>query len=84
MNEQRNAGPGEDQDSQDCIFVAQNRLVATIGLERIIVVDTPDATLVCHRDRAQEVKDLVADRTGNIWWNRCNTPRWSVPGAVMW
>jgi mannose-1-phosphate guanylyltransferase / mannose-6-phosphate isomerase len=50
-----------DQDSQGCIFVAQNRLVATIGLERIIVVDTPDATLVCHRDRAQEVKGLVAE-----------------------
>jgi mannose-1-phosphate guanylyltransferase/mannose-6-phosphate isomerase len=25
------------------------------------VVDTPDATLVCHRDRAQEVKDLVTE-----------------------
>jgi mannose-1-phosphate guanylyltransferase/mannose-6-phosphate isomerase len=50
-----------DQDSQDCIFFAQNRLVATIGLDRTIVVDTPDATLVCHRDRAQEVKDLVTE-----------------------
>ncbi|MBU4231298.1 MAG: mannose-1-phosphate guanylyltransferase/mannose-6-phosphate isomerase [Desulfobacterales bacterium] len=50
-----------DQGSQDCILFAQNRLVATIGLERIIVVDTPDATLVCHRDRAQEVKDLVTE-----------------------
>lgn len=48
-----------DQHSQNCIFWAQNRLVATIGLENTIVVDTPDATLVCHRDRAQEVKDLV-------------------------
>ena len=55
------SGPGEDQDSKGCIFFAQNRLVATIGLERIIVVDTPDATLVCHRARAQEVKDLVAE-----------------------
>ncbi len=50
-----------DQDSQQCVFWAQNRLVATIGLTNIIVVDTPDATLVCHRDRAQEVKDLVAE-----------------------
>jgi mannose-1-phosphate guanylyltransferase/mannose-6-phosphate isomerase len=48
-----------DQDSRKCIFWAHNRLVATIGLENTIVVDTPDATLVCHRDRAQEVKDLV-------------------------
>ena len=50
-----------DQDSRECIFYAQNRLVATIGLNNAIVVDTPDATLVCHRERAQEVKDLVAE-----------------------
>jgi mannose-1-phosphate guanylyltransferase/mannose-6-phosphate isomerase len=50
-----------DRDSQECIFWAQNRLVATIGLQNTIVVDTPDATLVCHRERAQEVKDLVAE-----------------------
>ena len=72
-----------DQGSQDCIFFAQNRLVATIGLERIIVVDTPDATLVCHRDRAQEVKDLVAELHRQRWWSRCSTPRWSVPGAAI-
>ncbi|MGB8992795.1 MAG: mannose-1-phosphate guanylyltransferase/mannose-6-phosphate isomerase [Desulfobaccales bacterium] len=50
-----------DQGSRECVFFAQNRLVATIGLEKTIVVDTPDATLVCHRDRAQEVKDLVSE-----------------------
>jgi hypothetical protein len=50
-----------DQGSQECIVFAQNRLVATIGLERVIVVDTPDATLVCHRDRAQEIKELVME-----------------------
>jgi mannose-1-phosphate guanylyltransferase/mannose-6-phosphate isomerase len=50
-----------DQDSRECIFFAQNRLVTTIGLENTIVVDTPDATLVCHRGRAQEVKNLVAE-----------------------
>jgi mannose-1-phosphate guanylyltransferase/mannose-6-phosphate isomerase len=58
-----NVGLGRvlDQGSRDCIVYAQNRLVATIGLERIIVVDSPDATLVCHRDRAQEVKELVTE-----------------------
>ncbi len=50
-----------DQGSRDSIIYAQTRLVATIGLEKIIVVDTPDATLVCHRDRAQEVKELVTE-----------------------
>ena len=50
-----------DRGSRDCLVYAPNRLVATIGLERAIVVDSQDATLVCHRDRVQEVKDLVAE-----------------------
>ena len=54
-------GRSLDRDSRDCLVYAQKRLVATIGLDNAIVVDTPDATLVCHRDRVQEVKDLVAD-----------------------
>ena len=35
------------------------RLIATIGLEDLIVVDTPDAVLVCRRDQAQKVRDIV-------------------------
>ncbi|MDP3181396.1 MAG: mannose-1-phosphate guanylyltransferase/mannose-6-phosphate isomerase [Desulfobaccales bacterium] len=54
-------GRALDRGSRDCIIYAQDRLVATIGLEGTIVVDTPDATLVCQRDRVQEVKDLVAE-----------------------
>ncbi len=54
-------GRALDLGSRDCIIFTQNRLVATIGLDNTIVVDTPDATLVCHRDRVQEVKDLVAE-----------------------
>ncbi len=34
-------------------------MVATIGLKDLIVVDTPDATLVCPKERAQEVRDVV-------------------------
>ena len=35
------------------------RVVATIGLEDMILIDTPDATMVCPKERAQEVKELV-------------------------
>ncbi len=38
---------------------AAGRLVAVLGLEDVVVVDTPDALLVCARDRAQDVKHLV-------------------------
>jgi mannose-1-phosphate guanylyltransferase/mannose-6-phosphate isomerase len=40
-------------------FYAEDRLVAAIGLDGLVVVDTPDATLVCRKDRTQEVKDIV-------------------------
>lgn len=36
------------------------RLVAVLGAEDLIVVDTPDALLVCPRDRAQDVRRVVA------------------------
>ncbi|NTW60884.1 MAG: mannose-1-phosphate guanylyltransferase/mannose-6-phosphate isomerase [Nitrospirae bacterium] len=48
-----------DIDSTDSVIYADKRLVATIGLKDTIVVDTPDATLVCSRDRAQDVKKVV-------------------------
>ena len=35
------------------------RLVAALGVSNLIIVDTPDAVLVCPRDRAQEVKHIV-------------------------
>ena len=38
----------------------EGRLVASIGLKDIIIVDTPDVLLVCPRSRAEDVKDLVA------------------------
>jgi len=42
---------------------ASGRLVALLGLRDVVVVDTPDAVLVCARDRAQQVKGLVDELT---------------------
>lgn len=41
------------------IAPGSERIVATVGVRDIIVVDTPDALLVCARDHAQDVKQLV-------------------------
>jgi mannose-1-phosphate guanylyltransferase len=41
------------------VIPASGRLVAALGLRDVIIVDTPDALLVCPRDRAQDVKKLV-------------------------
>lgn len=48
-------------DTQDSLLCADNsnRLVVTIGLENMIIVDTADALLICPRNDAQRVRELV-------------------------
>jgi len=47
-------------DKSNGILVSETgRLVALIGLEDVIVVDTPDALLVTTKEHAQRVKNLV-------------------------
>ena len=47
-------------DSSSGILVSEsNRLIALIGLEDVIVVDTPDALLITTKAHAQKVKSLV-------------------------
>ncbi len=46
-------------DCQDTFVHSSGRLVAAVGLEGMIVVETEDAVLVCPRARAQEVKRIV-------------------------
>ena len=43
------------------VYASAGRLVATIGLENFIVVDTPDALLICPKDQAQDVREVVAE-----------------------
>jgi mannose-1-phosphate guanylyltransferase len=40
---------------------AGDRLVATVGVENLVIVDTADAVLVAHRDHLQRVKDVVGE-----------------------
>jgi len=40
---------------------ADERVVATVGVENLVIVDTPDAVLVAHRDHLQRVKDVVGE-----------------------
>jgi mannose-1-phosphate guanylyltransferase/mannose-6-phosphate isomerase len=45
--------------SQGSTIFAGDRLVATIGLKNMVVVDTPDATLVTPKEKVQEVRKIV-------------------------
>ena len=41
------------------VYGSDNRLISTIGLDNIVIVDTPDALLVCDLTKSQSVKTLV-------------------------
>jgi mannose-1-phosphate guanylyltransferase len=48
------------EEAHGCVIVPQSgRLVVALGLQDTIIVDTPDALLVCPRERAQDVKKIV-------------------------
>jgi mannose-1-phosphate guanylyltransferase/mannose-6-phosphate isomerase len=46
-------------DVRNSFLYAQTRLVAAIGLDEHVVVETADAVLVAHKDRVQDVKTIV-------------------------
>lgn len=45
-------------DTRDCTIHSPQRLVGTVGLSNLLIIDTPDALLVADQDRAQDVRHL--------------------------
>lgn len=71
--------------TQNTLVIAQHRLVATVGLNDVIVIETPDAVLVAHKDKSQNVRDIVdqlkrAKRTEHQWHRRVYRPWGSYEG----
>jgi mannose-1-phosphate guanylyltransferase len=46
-------------DTRNCLVVSRGHLVATVGVEDMIIIHTPDATLICPKERAEEVREIV-------------------------
>jgi len=46
-------------DNKSILVHSKDRLIVTIGLENIAIIDTPDVTLVCQKDKAQDIKKIV-------------------------
>ncbi len=49
-------------DTHGCLVRSEDRsgrLIATIGVQDLVIVDTPDVLLICPRERAQDVRDVV-------------------------
>ena len=46
-------------DSRNCVLMANSRFLAAVGLDGIVVVETPDAVLAVPMERAQSVREVV-------------------------
>lgn len=57
-------------ETKSSLIYSPHRLVTTVGVENIIVVDTEDAILICSADRAEDVKALV-ERLGEEGQHEC-------------
>jgi mannose-1-phosphate guanylyltransferase len=52
-------------DVRDCYVQSPQRIVGLVGVQDLIVIDTPDAVLVADRSRAQDVKQITAQLKAN-------------------
>ena len=48
------------KDTRNSLISTSDRLVSTLGVDDLVIVDTKDALLVAHRDKVQDVKEIVA------------------------
>jgi mannose-1-phosphate guanylyltransferase/mannose-6-phosphate isomerase len=46
-------------EAKSCYISAQKRVVAAVGVENLVIVETSDAILVAHKDKSQDVKKIV-------------------------
>ena len=67
------------QDTHNTLVFSDRRLVATLGVDNLVIVETGDALLVADRSRSQEVRDIVesmqgTDRTEHLSHTRVYRP----------
>lgn len=48
-------------DTKGCIIESNGKLIATLGVEDLIIVETDDVTLICKKEKAQEIKSLIKE-----------------------
>ncbi|MBI2877949.1 MAG: mannose-1-phosphate guanylyltransferase [Candidatus Tectomicrobia bacterium] len=54
-------------DTQGCLVYSPRKLVATIGLKDLVIIDTEDALLICPKERDQEVREVVRQLKEQGW-----------------
>jgi len=63
-------GPHIGINTRDTLIFGEKRLIATIGVQGLVIVDTEDALLVCAKEQEQQVRELVnkLDSNGFSQW----------------
>jgi mannose-1-phosphate guanylyltransferase/mannose-6-phosphate isomerase len=66
-------------DTHDALIISTGRLVATVGLSGVVVVETPDAVLVANKTHSQNVKEIVGElkldeRSQHLFHKRVHRP----------
>ena len=61
QDEQQNVLKGDviAHDTRNSYIHSQNKLIATLGVDNLVVIDTPDAVLVADKNKVQNVKEIV-------------------------
>ncbi|WP_337879018.1 mannose-1-phosphate guanylyltransferase/mannose-6-phosphate isomerase [Rheinheimera sp.] len=52
-------GDVKNIESRDCLVQSENQFIATVGVRDLVVIGTKDSILVAHKDKVQQVKDVV-------------------------
>ena len=67
------------KDTENSLLYAQNRFLAAVGVKDLVVIETKDAVLVVHKDKAQEVKSITdylkqSDRQEHVFHAKVHRP----------
>ena len=46
-------------DTKNSIIIGRDKLIATVGLEDAVIIDTDDAILICDKNRTQDIKKVL-------------------------
>ncbi|MBE0363253.1 mannose-1-phosphate guanylyltransferase [Pseudoalteromonas ulvae UL12] len=61
-------------DTKNTLVFGEDKLVATVGVEDLVIINTKDAVLVAHKDKSQQVKEIVnqlkADKRSEVTFHR--------------
>ena len=54
------------KDTSGCIILSQNQMIATLGVKDLVIVQAEDKILVCHKEKAAHLKEIVRLIEGEV------------------